>query len=295
MLAPDRTAGVVLIPARPQTLWGRLAVANFALGGLGAGVHAVATLASLLGVPEPLAVAACLGPALVLAGFAAVAAEAGRPFRGPRVLCRVATSWMSRELWLGGGFVALALLGHVAPRLHILAALVGLGLVAAQGAILREARGVPAWSVGVVPALFLASALASGAGLGLLIHAATAPSLRPAALGGTLVTVAAGTLAWLAYLMWSPDDHFLESTAPLRQGRLALALIAVGHLVPFTLLAVGLLVSPVARAAAALAAVLLVAGQVWAKSALVLRAGRLRPITIPTLRLGAALAIRRSS
>jgi DMSO reductase anchor subunit len=279
--------GALLIPARPQALWGRLAVANFALGGLGAGVHAVATFASLLGAPETLAVAACLGPALVLAGFAAVAAEAGRPLRGPRVLRRVATSWMSRELWLGGGFVALALLGHVAPAAHVPAALAGLGLAAAQGAILREARGVPAWSVTAMPALFLSSALMSGAGLGLLGHAATAPSPRPAALGGTLVVVVAATLAWLAYLMWSPDERFLEATAPLRQGRLAVELIAVGYLAPFALLAAGLLLPAVAAASAVLAGVLLVAGQVLVKSAIVLRAGHLRPITMPSLIRGA--------
>jgi hypothetical protein len=46
---------------------------------------------------------ATAGSGDVLAGFAAVAGEAGRPLRGPRVLWKVRTSWMSRELWIGAG------------------------------------------------------------------------------------------------------------------------------------------------------------------------------------------------
>jgi anaerobic dimethyl sulfoxide reductase subunit C (anchor subunit) len=278
-------ASAPLIPARRQALWGRLAVANFALGGLGAGFYAIAAAGALLGAPQALGLASWLGPALVLAGFAAVAAEAGRPLRGPRVLTRVATSWMSRELWIGGAFVALALLGMAVPAARLPAALAALGLAAAQGFILREARGVAAWCVGAMPALFAISAVVSGAGLALLVGAVTGRGPAPALLGACLFLLVVATLAWLSYLTWSEEPAFREAVEALRAGPLAVELVAVGYVLPFALLALALALPAAGRPAAAVAAVLIVAGQVRAKAALVLQAGRLRPITLATLRL----------
>src|SRR5262245_57845524 len=106
---------VELIPATPQRLWGAPAVANFALGGLGAGFYATAVLAARFEASTTVSLAAWLGPLLVFAGFAAVATEAGRPLRGARGLARVRTSWMSRELVLGGVFAAAALAEWVTP------------------------------------------------------------------------------------------------------------------------------------------------------------------------------------
>src|SRR3990172_13029872 len=104
-----------LLPPLKQTLWGRLAVVNFFLGGAGAGAYLVAV--SLTGFSAtPLArVALTLGPLLVLAGFLAVAVEAGRPLRGAQVLRMAEPSWMSREAWAGGAFIALPPPGLLPP------------------------------------------------------------------------------------------------------------------------------------------------------------------------------------
>src|SRR5512146_640345 len=104
-----------MIPATRQRRWGLPAVANFGLGGVGAGFYVAAALAARLDAAPALTLASWLGPALVLAGFAAVAAEAGRPLRGARVLTRLASSWMSRELALGLLFAAAAGAELVAP------------------------------------------------------------------------------------------------------------------------------------------------------------------------------------
>ena len=162
---------VELIPGQQQSLWGWPAVVNFALGGLGAGFYVVAVAASGFRPSPVVILGSWLGPLLVLVGFAAVAAEAGRPFRGGRVLSRVATSWMSRELWVGGVFVVCAVADLLSPwRPYRLIALgAGLGLALAQGFILRRARGVISWDVPLIPATFLLSAI-----LIFLVLAATA-------------------------------------------------------------------------------------------------------------------------
>src|SRR6266496_305340 len=85
MRAGEMTPPVELIPARRQILWGWQAVVNFTAGGVGAGLYGAAVIGAGFERTPAVALASWLAPFLVLAGFAAVAGEAGRPPRGPRV------------------------------------------------------------------------------------------------------------------------------------------------------------------------------------------------------------------
>jgi DMSO reductase anchor subunit len=262
-------------------VWRLPAVANFVLGGLGAGFYAAAAVVG----EGALAVAGWLGPALVLAGFAAVAAEAGRPGRGPRVVARVRTSWMSREAVLGGGFAALAVADLLAPApaLRALAAAVALAYVFAQGRILSAARGVTAWSVGVMPVVFLASAAVSGLGLLLVVGVVGGRPPGGGVLGLTLLVLVLAVGVWLVYLTWRHDPAFTHAVRALTDGRGAVAIVAGGYVAPFALTAVAL--AAVLPGLALGAGVLMVLGQALAKWALLTEAGELRAITLGNLRL----------
>jgi DMSO reductase anchor subunit len=276
----------VLLPPVRQALWGWPAVLNFALGGLGAGLYVMAALAAAIGHPASLRVAAWLGPLLLLTGFVAVATEAGRPFRGARVLTRVRTSWMSRELWLGGAFalgaaVSLAVDGR-GPR--VLTATAAVALTLAQGQVLRHARGVAAWAVPPMPAVFLTSALVSGGGLLLLLEARTG---RPAdqLLGTMLVVLIAHVAVWSVFLDWSRDPAFVEGVRPLRDAAGGADSLVGSYLLPSLAVALAIAVPALGRPLAAAAGLLLVAGQVGTKAALIRKAGQLRPITLPAEQL----------
>jgi len=167
---------VELMPANRQILWGWQAVVNFTLGGVGAGLYATAVLAAGFERTPAVALASWLAPLLVLAGFAAVAGEAGRPLRGPRVLWKVRTSWMSRELWIGGAFVLLVAADIAFPlRLHRVQALVAAVLLAltggAIGIVLGAAGAVlisrlAGWSTLISPgAAFLAFGFSAAVGV----------------------------------------------------------------------------------------------------------------------------------
>lgn len=281
-------ARLEMLPARPQTLWGWPAVINFALGGLGAGWYIVALLAAGLERSPGVTAASWAVPVLVLAGFAAVAGEAGRPLRGPRVLRRLGTSWMSRELLIGIAFVLLIAADLAFPlRVHRAQALVAATLLAvAQGFILRRARGIPAWNVPIVPALFLLSALLSGAGMYLVVEAAAGRPPQPAVVGAVLGLVVIGFFAWARYLVWSREPAFVQSVATLRQRRSALVIEAGGYGLPVLLGLLALATPAAAGPLLALAGALLVAGQVQAKACLIRAAGRLRPITLAISRPG---------
>lgn len=281
-----------LIPATRQRWWGAPAAANFALGGLGAGAYLVTVLAGRFAPSPGLALAAWLGPALVVAGLAAVATEAGRPLRGARVLARARSSWMSRELWLGGGFVGLAALDAVrpSPAARGAAAACALAFVVAQGFILRRARGVAAWDVGVMPAVFLVSALVSGQGVLLLAGAVTGGAGAGAPLGATLVLVTAAMLVWLAYVTWSEDPTFVAALAPLRDGVPGIVIVGGGLVTPFALAALALAFPASAPVPQGAAGACMIAGQLYAKWLLVTRTGHLRPITAPTAALPGRLS-----
>lgn len=271
-----------MLPAQRQVLWGWPAVINFTLGGLGAGWYVVALLAAGFERSPGVTAASWAAPVLVLAGFAAVAAEAGRPLRGPRVLMRLRTSWMSRELLVGIAFVLLLAADLAFPlRLHRAQAMVAAILLAlAQGFIVRRARGVTAWDVPIMPLLFLLSALVSGAGAYLLVEAGAGRPPLPGLVGGVLALVAVALVVWSRYLVWSPADSYARAVAPLREGGAALIIDGVGHGLPLFLGLLALAVPAVAGPTLALAGALLVAGQIYAKARLIRAAGQLRPIAL---------------
>ena len=245
----------------------------------------MAALATGFGPSAALRVAAWLGPLLVFAGFVAVSTEAGRPFRGPRVLARVRTSWMSRELWLGGIF-ALCAAGTLTTGgrgLRVLAAVAAVAFALAQGHILRHARGVAAWAVPPMPAVFLTSALVSGAGLILVLEAWTG-RLPDRLLGTALVTLIAHLCVWSMFVSWSRDEAFVRGVRPLREGSSAVAIVG-GYLFPSLLAALAVALPLFGRPLAALAGVLMVAGQVSMKTTLIRKAGQLRSISLPSERL----------
>jgi DMSO reductase anchor subunit len=219
---------------------------------------------------------------LVLVGFAAVAAEAGRPLRGPRVLMRLRTSWMSRELLIGIAFVLLVAADLAFPlRLHRAQASVAAVLLAlAQGFIVRRARGVTAWDVPLMPLLFLLSALVSGAGAYLLVEVAAGRPPRSAQVGAVLALVVVAFVVWARYLAWTSEDSYTRAVAPLREGRSALVIDGAGHGLPLLLGLLALAAPAVAHPLLGVAGALLIAGQVYAKARLILSAGRLRPITL---------------
>jgi DMSO reductase anchor subunit len=273
---------VVLIPAVRQRVWGVPAVLNFAFGGLGTGFYAAAALIAGLGPSAAVTLASWLGPLLVLAGFGAVATEAGRPLRGPRVLARVRSSWMSREVVLGGAFAVLAIAEWAAPSpaQRALAVAAGLAVAAAQGSILRHARAVIAWDVSVMPLVFIVSALVSGAGLLLAVEPLLAEG-SPHALGGTLTLLPLAFVGWLMYLAWSPAPAFLHATRALRAAP-GEALGIAGYFLPLIVIALALAL-PQLAVATPVAGLLLIAGQAWSKWLLVLTVADVRPVTLGTL------------
>lgn len=284
-----------LLPPARQTLWGRLAVANFFLGGTGAGAYVVGAyvvgaLVSGFELSPSFATASLLGAALVATGFLCVAVEAGRPLRGLRVLRMVRGSWMSRELWAGGVFIVCAVADIFLPWIgfRFLAGFTALIFTGAQGAILAQARGVAAWDMPLLPFVFLTSGLAAGAGLlGVVIPVVGDGDIAALAWAMAALILLSGW-GWVSYLSWWGDPAFRQATRELREAPALARILGAGHLLPLLLLGVGRWFPELATGSLVLSGACVLIGAVSAKAGLVLGAGHLRPITVPAL--GARLA-----
>ncbi|MCW5636768.1 MAG: dimethyl sulfoxide reductase anchor subunit [Rubrivivax sp.] len=263
-----------------QAHWDGRAAANFIAGGAGSGLVVFTTLA---GGP---AWAHALGAALVALGLAAVALEIGRPWRSLNVFLNPRRSWMSREAWAALGLVGGAALATSGSRAAgIAAALFALAFVYCQGRILRAAKGIPAWREPHVAALVLATALAEGGALHLIVttFAAGSNAMQAGTPGGPPPwPPAAWTLFGLALLarlaLWTAWRRGVHEgpLAPAAQARVDAdgRFFKAASWLPLAL-ALAIVLSPLPSAAqwtlAVLAGTLAVAGGAWFKFSLVRR------------------------
>jgi formate-dependent nitrite reductase membrane component NrfD len=151
-----------------QKEWGWLIAAYLFLGGVGAGAYTIAAINSFMG--EGLASSTVVGlwigfPALLI-GTLFLIADLGTPKNAFLAGMRPGSSWIARGTWIISTFMALSLLHLV---LHVF---MGIGetaggstilsVVAVTGILLGASKGIPFWRSGVVPVVFVISAVVTG-------------------------------------------------------------------------------------------------------------------------------------
>jgi phenylacetyl-CoA:acceptor oxidoreductase subunit 2 len=180
--------------AKRQKFWDLRAAGNFIGGGTGTGLLLVSGTAALTG--HDVLVALLAGAGFVMAGLSLVWLEIGKPWRALNVFFHPQTSWMTREGILAGplaaSVVGYAWLGHPAllAAIFVLAA----GFLYCQARILKAARGIPAWKQAEIVPLIIATGLAEGGGMLLVL---AAPS--PVWLGVVLALGLGREAVWIAY------------------------------------------------------------------------------------------------
>jgi phenylacetyl-CoA:acceptor oxidoreductase subunit 2 len=261
-----------------QQSWDARAAGNFMCGGAGCGLI---VFASLAGGPRWLLLA---GAALVGLGLLSVFLEIGRPLRAMNVVRHPARSWMTREAMVAPLlFATVAAVAFGGPRLAGLGwlpALAALAFVYCQGRMLQAAKGIPAWREPMTVPLIVATGLAEGGGLWLLLAATAGP---------------AATLPWLAFALALAARFalWLAWRRRLRAAPRALAAIdSAGHFFKAATLfalaaAVLVAISPLPPSAQivlqVLAGALALAGGLWFKFTLVTRGAYNQGFALPHL------------
>lgn len=158
-----------------QTDWGWLVAIYLFLGGVGAGAYTIAAVNGFLG--ESLELSTTVGlwvsfPALAV-GSACLLLDLGSPTRAVLAGRKLRTSWIARGFWIITIFMILAFVhwilhlftevgrGTIAP-----VAVAGIAFavmtMAYTGILLGASKGIPFWRSGIVPAVFVVSALVTG-------------------------------------------------------------------------------------------------------------------------------------
>ena len=261
-----------------QTFWDIRAAMNFILGGMSSGLAVVAYLVWAFGGMAEGALpwffaAAALGMGV---GLLFVFAEIGRKARFLRVLLRPQSSWMTRETYAVAVFYPAVAAAWVwpSPVLHAVVALAAAAFLFCQGRILHAGRGIPAWRVDLVPAMFVASGLYEGvalAALGLaVLHLGSAfgptgfampwsgfggagsPPVLVGLPGAGVVLAGVNAALFAAYRRRAASDG-VGPLARREVDAIAGRMWWLGHVVPavlFTAAAVAFLLSPLAAIAA---------------------------------------------
>ena len=225
-----------------QQHWDWKAAGNFICGGAGTGLFTFAAAASLRKVPlYPIGFVAL---AIIGLGMLLLLFKIGRPLRFIHVLRQPQRSWMSREAWIAGVFFPLAAAAtwFGGPVLTIAAGALGLLFLFSQAMILKEARGIPAWRIAAILPLMIATGMAEGCGL-FLIVAVVLPGY------GEMADVTAVAVVLLAVLRgWTWQSYLTAlaiAGAPIRcfavLDSLGPILFLVGLVAPLPLVIVGFL------------------------------------------------------
>lgn len=265
-----------------QPNWDWRAAGNFILGGTGGGLFVAAAIAG----PSIATIPGLTALALIGAGLALVWLEIGRPWRGFNVLFHPRTSWMTREAMAALVTLPLGVAGLALEDSGVMAGAgaAALGFLYCQGRILQAAKGIPAWREPAIVPLVVATGLAEGASLYLVLAALSGATAAWAATA-LVALLALRAAAWHRYRLKlaasAAPQQALEAFRAISTG-----FLGAGNLLPAALLLTGLVVPAAGVPSAALAGILAIWGGWQLKFHVITRAAQVQGYAIGKLRRG---------
>ena len=160
-----------------QKYWGLLLAIYLFLGGVGGGAYTIAAINSFFGKSAELStiVGLWIGFPALLIGSIALIFDLGNPSKFLLAGMKPGTSWIARGFWVISLFMVFAFLhlvlhqftevGKTTSWMNILAILgiiFAILTMAYTGLLLSSSKGIPFWRSGVVPVVFVISAVVTG-------------------------------------------------------------------------------------------------------------------------------------
>jgi formate-dependent nitrite reductase membrane component NrfD len=221
---------------------GLLLLAAFYLGGVGGGLFLTSLVVGWkAGIPIALGIVAIgKGSAHIL--------FLGRPLRAWRALMRPHSSWISRGVYFMVLFVVLGILYYVYygnSGLLVASGFFAFALIIYTGFALAASPGIPFWSNPLVPVIFAAASLTSGAALAEAAHAIRPETViahtdRLETLGLVMGTVMVVLLFTYLVANYMSTVAAKESVAYLAWGSMSVAfwigVVLLGIVIPLSIL-----------------------------------------------------------
>ncbi len=241
--------------------WGWLLAVYLFLGGVAGGAYTIGAINSFLGSELELSTTVGLWisfPAIII-GSLFLIADLGSPSRAFLAGMKPGTSWIARGTWIIFIFIVLSFIHLVLHQftnfgdsdsgartlkiLSVAGTVFAVGTMAYTGILLSASKGIPFWRSGVVPVVFIISAIVTGhfsIMLGVALFKSTA---APAALMQTMALEAVGlvvleVLAILLFLQaaFRQPDSRESAERILRKGLFVFGYFVLGLAAPMILM-----------------------------------------------------------
>lgn len=158
-----------------QKEWGWLIAVYLFLGGVAGGAYTIGAINSFMGESLKLSTTVALWiafPALLI-GTIFLLADLGTPSRAVLAAMKPGTSWIARGTLIISIFMVLAFIhlvlhqfmgveGGPAKTVAVLGIIFAIGTMSYTGILLGASKGIPFWRSGVVPVVFVVSAMVTG-------------------------------------------------------------------------------------------------------------------------------------
>lgn len=239
-----------------QREWGWLVAIYLFLGGVGGGAYTIAAVNGFLGAGAELStrVGLWIGFPALLIGSLFLLVDLGKPTHAVLAGMKPRTSWIARGFWIITVFMVLAF-AHLVLQVYtdvgrtVTNAIAVVGLVFAvltmayTGILLGASKGIPFWRTGVVPVVFVVSAVVTGhftimLGVTLFGSAAGAgTSLRTMALeAAALVILEILAIAFFLQAAFKVPDSRESAERILRRRSFVVGYFALGLAVPLVVM-----------------------------------------------------------
>ncbi len=244
-----------------QHEWGWPVAAYLFLGGVGGGAYTIAALNSFMGAGAGLSTTIGLWiafPALLI-GTLFLVADLGSPSRAILAAMKPGTSWIARGTLIITCFMVLSFVHLVLHQftdvgttaggktaidiISVAGILFAVGTMAYTGILLGASKGIPFWRSGVVPVVFVVSAVVTGhfaIMLGLVIlgeSSATQASQHTMALeAAALVVLELLAILFFLQAAFRQPDPRESAERILRKGMFVVGYFILGLAVPFVLM-----------------------------------------------------------
>ena len=241
-----------------QKEWGGLIAIYLFLGGVGGGAYTIAAINSFFGKSMELSTTVGLWigfPALFI-GSLVLLADLGNPAKFILAGLKPGTSWIARGFWIISLFMVFSFLhlvlhqftetGKTAGWMRIIAAagiVFAILTMAYTGLLLSASKGIPFWRSGIVPVVFVISAVVTGhflIMLGMVVFnegAATASQLNLMAFeAAALVIVELFAVLFFLQAAYRQPDSQESAERIMRKRIFVIGYLIFGLGVPFVLM-----------------------------------------------------------
>ncbi len=237
-----------------QREWGWLIAAYLFLGGVSGGAYTIAAVNSFMGkaLELPTTIGLWIAFPALLVGTVLLIADLGSPGRAVLAGMKPGTSWIARGTWIISVFLVISFIhlvlhafmdmgtAPIVTPLAIAGIIFAVGTMSYTGILLSASKGIPFWRSGVVPVVFVVSALVTGhfaIMLGLTLFGSRAYPLRVMSLEAVALVVLE-VLAILFFLQaaYRVPDSRESAERILRKTLFVVGYIVLGLATPFVLM-----------------------------------------------------------